>query len=271
MDFVIPPLRQTSVEGVLYSRRKHVEEAIKKSMELTFSELIEAGGILNHHDKNFIPGEVLIFRLRLTRDNNSDDQFIKLHELVMARVRKACPKAWHNISGNHLGGEAARNAEISERVCQKVEDLLLKDKIAYYNKLDYWEVSFNGAIAKLRSTEKRTSRRRENPKTTIEYQDGSGEVKGDVEAALASMQRSSFTKEENLSYRIQVRAAIDQLPDKERKVINMLLAEIPMNSSDPKKTSITKLLGCTPKTVRNRRDSAIVKLQAKLGLGGEND
>lgn len=104
-------------------------------------------------------------------------------------------------------------------------------------------------------------------KVALEYDDGSGEIVHETEEALASMRENIRSNEEDLTYRISLRRAIDALPDEERKVIELILAGVTIESNDPNEVSIVKLLGGVEKTVRNRRDRAIVKLQAALKLG----
>jgi hypothetical protein len=44
----------------------------------------------------------------------------------------------------------------------------------------------------------------------------------------------------------------------------MLLQGFQIESDDPELTTIVKVLGCVEKTVRNRRDKALMTLQAAL-------
>ena len=44
----------------------------------------------------------------------------------------------------------------------------------------------------------------------------------------------------------------------------MLLQELPIDSKDKEVKTIVKVLGCSEKTVRNRRDRAFVKLRDAL-------
>lgn len=46
----------------------------------------------------------------------------------------------------------------------------------------------------------------------------------------------------------------------------MLEAGISIESKDPNEPSISRELGCTPKTVQNRRNRALKKIREQLGL-----
>ena len=91
-----------------------------------------------------------------------------------------------------------------------------------------------------------------------------------VEEALTRLNPASNSIEDEITYRFQLQQAIDTLPEDERRVINMIFAEIPSESKDPEVQTISKLLGCGPQTVRNRRDRAVEKLQKMLGTEVKN-
>jgi DNA-directed RNA polymerase specialized sigma24 family protein len=87
-----------------------------------------------------------------------------------------------------------------------------------------------------------------------------------VEGALDRYKKTGLTAEEDFDYRIHLRRAIDALPTDEREVIDLLLADIPIETSKDGEPSMTELLGCVEKTVRNRRDRAYAKIRRALDL-----
>lgn len=99
----------------------------------------------------------------------------------------------------------------------------------------------------------------------------SDEPSHEVEAALARLQQDPVEKLNAEDYRRRLLAAIDTLPDQERRVINLLLKDIPIDSKDPNATTIVGILNCSEKTVRNRRDRAYNMLRPFLGLPVSND
>ena len=74
-----------------------------------------------------------------------------------------------------------------------------------------------------------------------------------VEAALERYKKPELTAEEELDYRIHLRRAINALPADEREVIDLMLTDIPIETNKNGEPSMTELLGCVEKTVRNRR------------------
>jgi DNA-directed RNA polymerase specialized sigma24 family protein len=69
---------------------------------------------------------------------------------------------------------------------------------------------------------------------------------------------------EDSDYRSYLLTAIDSLPDDQRRVVTMLLQDIPIDSKDETTITIVKTLGCSEKTVRNRRDRAYDALRKAL-------
>ncbi len=141
---------------------------------------------------------------------------------------------------------------------------ILKDRDEYEEKLDIFEAKFDRAVRMLRKSAFRGVLRHGKPLTPLEY-DESGDLPDDVEEYSFLLNAPSMTPEEEITYRFQIRGAIDSLPETERRVIDMLEAELPIESKNPDEPSISGLLGCTPKTVRNRRDRAIQRIRETLG------
>lgn len=65
-------------------------------------------------------------------------------------------------------------------------------------------------------------------------------------------------------YRSKIAAAINSLPPDERRVVELILEGIPIDSKEKDTMTMAKMLGCSEKTVRNRRDRAFAKLAELL-------
>ena len=68
-------------------------------------------------------------------------------------------------------------------------------------------------------------------------------------------------------FRSKLLVAISLLPPDQRRVVELLLQEYPIDSKEAGADTIVKILGCTEKTVRNRRDRAFAKLREALKEG----
>ena len=261
MGIEIPPLRKQGQDGALYVRPQEIEDVIVETYKISFEKLIARAMQLDRNSPDYLPSEVLLHRIRATRYRTSDDQFDALYSVLNERVSRSCPNVGTRADGRI--GEAGKLMDVREYVLDRFTTLILKDRDAYEERLDIFEIRFDRAVMLMRKDAFRTVSRRENPLTPLDY-DESGDLSEDVEESLSLLDPRSMTLGEEITYRFQVRRAIDSLPDMERRVIDMLEAEIPIESNSPDEPSIAGLLGCTPKTVRNRRDRAVRRVREAL-------
>lgn len=259
----IPPLRKRTQGGELYSRPPEIEEAILETLALPFEDFVERAQNRNRGHPEYVPSEVLVHRIRVTRYNNSDDQFNALYSVLSERINRSCPRSVTRVEGGI--GKVGSLMDVAEYVMERFVTFILKDRDEYEEKLDIFEARFDRAVRLLRKSAFRRVLRHEKPLTSLEYE-LSGDVPDDVEEYSALLKGSSMTPEEEITYRFQIRGAIDSLPETERRVIDMLEAELPIESKNADEPSISGLLGCTPKTVRNRRDRAIQRIRETLGV-----
>jgi hypothetical protein len=260
----IIPLRKSEPDGATYTRPENIELFIRATLDWPFEKLVERAKIINRQHPDYVPSEVLMYHLRSTRHDNSDTRFEPLYSIMVTRIEIACPRA--NSRVGNIETENLRAADLRNALVEHVVDLILRDRQEYCEQLDFFEIRFDRAIRLAKFDKYRRASRREDQKVPLEYDDETGDVVHEVEEALARLRAHAWSVEEDLTYQIQVRQAIKALPESERKVINMLLAEIPIESENSDEQSIVRLLGCTEKTVRNRRDRAILKLRIALGL-----
>lgn len=263
MSQEIPPLRKRKKDGQLYTRPAEIEALIASTLSLPFDDFIDRAGITDRRHPNYLPSEILVHRIRATRQNNSDRQFNALYRILIDRVIRSCPRTDTRIGDQDA--EIGKLVDVRELVLDRFVRLILIDRGTYEDKLDIFEARFDRAVMLLRRDAFRRTSRRHDPMTPLEY-DESGALPDHVETSLADLKPKSMSLEEEITYRFQLRRAIDSLPDKERRVIDMIEADIPVESDRPDKPSISGALGCTPKTVRNRRASAFEKIRRKLGL-----
>lgn len=265
----IEPLRKRTRDGDLYTRREEIVVFIRRSLKWSFDDLMEKASVRNRRHSDYVPSEVLLYRLRQTKSDNADGRFVSLYNVLIDRVEAACPKP--NSRRGEQEYEDFRIAEIRDATMEKVIELILKDRQGYDEQLDAYELFFDRAVRSVRITKFRQVSGRENVSESVVHQDGSEEIRQEVEDALERYKRPGLTTEEDLDYRIHVRRAIDALPTEERKVIDLILAEIPIETNKEGEPSMTQLLGCTEKTVRNRRDRAFAKIRLTLRLEDNDD
>lgn len=259
-----PPLTKRLPDGTLYQRPPEIEAALDRVLGLPRDEVIEALPIRDRGDPRYIPSECLVHLLRCTRRDNRDTYFERLYKALIDRIDRVLPRAEHAL-GEHVGVNLNR-ARIRDEVRDRFQVLLLQDREQPGTGLDFFEVRFGAAIAKLRGTAKEKIWREAGRQVALEPGDDTGELSTEVERAAGSLDAPSAEIWDDPRYRSRLEAAIDTLPPEQSRIIVMLRAGIPMDSIDPDVVTIRKLLNCAEKTVRNRRDAAIRTLRLALGL-----
>lgn len=258
----LPPLRKKNVDGKLYKRRAQTEALIHICHELTFEEFSNRAEISARKHSEYIPSEVLVYFLRQTKTHNNDAQFNVLYQLLEKRIKRVCPRS--EVRLGNMDGAVAQLMDVQEFILDNFIKRVMLDRQKYEDKLDIFEVAFDHAVARRKKDALSIMYRRDKPTQSLEY-DESGDIPADVEDGLTELNPQKTSIEDDITYRFQLQRAIDSLPNDEKRVINMIFAGIPSESTDPDVPTISNLLGCGPQTVRNRRNRAVKKLQEILG------
>jgi DNA-directed RNA polymerase specialized sigma24 family protein len=140
---------------------------------------------------------------------------------------------------------------------------------AYVDKVDYFEVRFDGAVASLRRDAQEKAWRDENRSQPLEYDEDSGELSPEVEAAAGTYDPFAGPDFCDPAFRSRLDAAIEALPTEHSRIIHMLMQGFPIDSKEPNVMTIAKALGRSEKTVRTYRDKAIAALRAAMAVGEE--
>lgn len=258
-----PPLQKIRKDGTLYTRLPKTEKLLQEFSKFSTEQIVELARNKNRKSPDYVPSEVLVHRLRMTISHKSDVEFGLIYSLLEDRIRRVCPRK--EVSTASGAGEVGILADLQENVLERFLMLILPERKSYQDKLDIFEVVFDRAVAKLRADAGRQVYGKAGPLTALEY-DETGDIPTEIEESLDLYHPQNMTPEEEITYRFQIRGAIDSLPENERRIIDMQLAGIPDQSNDPDTTSISQSLGCTDKTVRNRRKRAIAHLRQNLEI-----
>jgi DNA-directed RNA polymerase specialized sigma24 family protein len=156
------------------------------------------------------------------------------------------------------------DADIQEHVLQRFQELLCADRKGYDERLDFYEIRFNAAVAKVRLTARKQVGIYESRREALVYDGDTVTPSGDMEEALARLKEPDSGSEIDFLYRSKLHAAIKSLEPDERRVIELLLQDMAIDSKDEEAVTIVKVLGCSEKTVRNRRDRAFATLREAL-------
>ncbi len=253
----IEPLRKRTRDGKLYSRDPNVEDELGELSLLPQEELLTRCAIHCRKNPGYVSSECLVYFVRACRSDNSEVHFERLYRILAERVLACLPKA-ENYDGKTLSLTKIR---VREHVFDRFFELLAEDRQTYSEKLDYFEVRFNGALASLRRDAQEQAWREENRTTTLEFDEETGELAPEVERAAGSFNPFDPAEIADRDYRSRLEAAIDTLPPQQRRIIEMMRQGIPIDSKEPGIVTIARTLGKSEKTIRTHRDKAYTALR----------
>lgn len=251
-----PPLTKTNAKGECYRRRPNVDTLIDEVAVLDRVRLLERLSITNRGDPAYLPSEVLLHVLRATRHDNRDSYFERLFRLLLKRVHASLHGAVRDTQ--------YRNAsEIRDEIASRLSTLIARDRGEAGDRLDAFEAMFDGAMATLRIDVLRKLGPQRLKTDPIE-DEATGEISARVEDAASDFLGQARDNFDDPTFRSELSAAIDTLPDDEKTVIVLLLQGIPIDGKEADSVTIAKMLACCERTVRNRRDRAVDKLRRAL-------
>ena len=265
----VPPLTKKKPDETTYTRRDDVENALERLVGLPRSDVIAALKIRDARSALYVQSECIVHLIRATRTDNNQAYFGELYRELMRRITAVLPR----VEGERADtAENVHAADARDRVRDLFNEKLSVDRAEAGSGLDYFEVMFADAIAALRKTAMRRATRSAARNERIEADDESSEPSLAVERAVGSLDLNQELLSDDPIYRSRVIAAIQTLPDKQRRVIEMILQEMPIDSSDESVMTIRKMIGVSSeKTVRNRRDAAYDSIRQALGIGSGDE
>lgn len=262
---MVTPLRKKTLDGKRYTRDEKIEARLAELEGLTRDELIVRCGIRKRDDPDYVPSECLVYFVRASRSDNNNVGFECLYKILAERVLRSLPRA------ESADGKTASMTKtiIRDKVFDRFIELLSQDRKEYSEKLDYFEVRFDGALANLRRDAQKQAWRNENRSVSLEYDEETGELTEEVERAAGSFDPFSQSEIDDPDYRSVLDAAIDTLPPEQMRIIEMLRMGVPIDSKDADAVTIAKVLGKSEKTIRTHRDKAFAALRAAMSGGDQ--
>jgi hypothetical protein len=261
---LIVPLRKQKSDGNLYIRFPDIEKTLEVLALVSKEELLERCRLYKGHVLH-VPTECLLHFVRRSSTAQDEQLFEQLFKILAERIRRALPRV-ENPDGETL---SFTRSQAFEQVYDKFVMLLMEERVGYVERLDFFEVHFNGGLAMLRRDAEEKAWKEENRNTVLEADEDSGEIDAAVEDAAGSYDPFDATVLDNYLYRSRLDAAMDELPPLQKRIIEMWRQEIPIDSIDPTVVTISKSLGKSEKTIRNHRDKAFARLRVLLTQGGK--
>lgn len=232
-------------------------------------EIIAALKVRDTSSPLYVKSECIVYLIRDTRHDNDENYFNELYRELMRRLSLALPRG----PGERTDvSENVHTADARDRVKDNFVCKLIEDRAEAGSALDYFEVMFAGAIAALRTTSMHRARRQAARTEAIEADQETNEPSLAVERAVGSLDLKEELLSDDPIYRSRVADAIRSLPDKLRRVVELIMRDMPIDSSDDSVLTIRKAIGVkSEKTVRNRRDEAYRLIRQALSIGDDHD
>lgn len=259
---MIVPLRKQKPDGSLYTRFPDIDKTLGELDLVSKADLVDRcrkGQTLR------VPTECVLHFVRRSAASKDEVLFEQLFKILAERIRRALPRV-ENPDGETL---SLARSQVFEQVYDKFVTLLIKERAGYVERLDFFEVNFLGGLAKLKLDAQEKAWKEENRNTELEADDDSGEIGAEVEQAAGTYDPFDPSVLDDYIYRSRLDAAMDKLPPLQKRIIEMLRKEIPIESIDPNIATISKSLGKSEKTIRTHRDNAFAQLRVLLTRGAK--
>ncbi|EEQ11248.1 Chromosome segregation ATPase [Yersinia mollaretii ATCC 43969] len=255
---LIVPLQKKTEAGKLYTRIPVNETRLAALSTLSGGDLVDLCKQSRTHPQ-YVPSECLLYFVRRSASTNPY-LFEQLFRVLSERILRKLP--WPES----LGGNAVSmtNSDIREGVYDRFIEMLMIDKAGYEERLDMFEVRFDLALSRLKKDAQRKSYRAENRNTDLGFDDDSADLNSEVETASEGYDPFEATDIDNYRYRCRLDAAIEALPELQRRIIEMTRLDIPIDSIDPNEVTISKALNKVEKTIRNQKKKALASLRILL-------
>lgn len=263
---MVAPLRKAKGDGTPYTRPPEVEAAIARLLGMSRERVLAVCGLNDRRSDDYVPSECILHLLRRAGRDNDQAHLERLFRIFTRRVARAFPVPERSLLGSDAKGLSSVDLAVREFAIDRLTEMLCLDRQGYDDRLDIYEATFDAALKTLRATARRSVGRQRNRLAPLSDDPKAAEPSSDVEDALLRHVPGTEEKIERRDYRRKLLAAIQLLPDEDRRLLMLLSRDIPIHSKDPNVTTVARLIGCGEQTVRNRRDRIHRDLQRLLGL-----
>jgi len=253
---LIAPLQKQS-DGKTYFRPPEIEAALESLAGLPIEEVARRAEVIDPDDPEYVPSECVVYFVRQSKANGDTKPYQDLFKALRNRVRRAVPVRLRRIAGVSKAVESDAELQMQDKVLFDFQRLLCLDRKARDGRLNFYEIRFNLALARLRATARRSVVQKESRRKPMQYDGDGSELAVEMEEALDRVRNPNGPKNDDSDYRLRFYEAISNLPDDRRRVMELLLNGLQIEA-------IAKILSCVEKTVRNRRDRAFAAIREAL-------
>lgn len=252
------PLKSEEKNGDPFTRPPEIEACLQRLESVDAATRLQAFAVASRKSDGYVPSEALTYFLRHAHAMGAKDEFKQLFGLLMKRVGQSL---FASIPDSRMAGAQ----DIREEVMSRFAERIAKDCSGRFAMLDFFEVRFDLAFARFRKTILRQIGPTSVLTVPLSTVDDEGQdISPEVEAAAADFLGGDPQKIDDPAFRFELDAAIDALPDDQRRAVGLRRLGFQIHSKDPNIMTIAKMLQCDERTVRNRLDRAYKTLRSVL-------
>lgn len=254
---MIEPLQKHDKNGLPYTRFTDNQNILVALDALSDAAIVDQCK-LSKGNAHYVPIECVVHMLRRGLRANNTALITPLFTEFMERLRRIIPL--------RESQESHYRVQAYEQVQDRLTGLFAKESTQYQERLDFLEICFGGALARMMQDARKKASKERRRKAPLMNED-TGEIDPQVEQAAGSF--NPFDPE-NISeehYRSILDEAMEELPIMQKRIIEMMRNEVLIDSQDPNVPTISKTLGLSEKTVRNQRNKALVAMRAFVNKG----
>lgn len=258
---MVAPLINRNLNGSLYVRFPETEALLAKLEGLPRADLVSRCEILSAKNPQYVPSECVLYFVRAGREGMTEALFERLYKVLIGRVLRQLPK-----DAREAESESMFTTKIRDKARDTFCEWLTLDFLDYCKRLDFFEIRFAAGVANLRRDAYRSVSRDQARHVAIDSDEEAGsEILPEVEKAVGSYDPFDPENFSSANYRTELLEAIEELPDLQRRIVYMIMKDIPIHSEKASVPTISRALGKVDKTIRNQRDKAYATLRRKLG------
>lgn len=241
------PLQKHKSDGTLYTRFPDVEAAIDAATALDRETLIARAELRKKSAAGFLPKEALIHLIREAKRADDQTTLAKLFTILLRRCEA--------ILLLQVPDSYPHAADIRGDTLSELGELVATDQMgADPDRLDFFEISFHGALVTLRCDVRRRYARRRKHEAVPAASD-------DPEDAPIEETLEADGTPESLVFATERLGLLNRLPAADRELLLLRFAnDITVESNDPDEPTLAKLYGVEGRTIRNRLNAARSRL-----------
>lgn len=258
---MLRPLTKVRGDGRPYERHPATTALLQELLALDRESILRRLAITDFRDPGHVPSECLVYLMREAARDNRGEWFNRLLGILHCRLK-------HNLAHSIRPGAVADPETVREEVISRFFEILARGLRNEPERLDPFEVMFNGALEALRKDLYGAQRRRDRRKADLrpdgEDSDGRPSPGEDPYRQPETENGLGMTTAEFEVFRKQALHSINLLPTEEREAITLLLQGHKIDSKDPDEMTIAKLCAVNERTVRNRIKRGVEMIRARL-------